>query len=149
MGMRASQAVLCLPVRALTVCFCKPLPSANDRACATLTPPAQHSLPNRVDEGALLGAGAQILLLEAVIPLGLGVGVVDEEERWLMLQPLLLAHHDVAILAQEGAHIGPEQRLQRLEPRHRPVDRVIYLALAVGERRHCREIDQRVAAGAD
>jgi hypothetical protein len=66
-----------------------------------------------------------------------------------MLQALLLAHHDVAILPQEGAHIRPQQRLQRLQPRHRPVDRVIDLALAVGKRRHRRQIDQRVAAGAD
>src|SRR6202023_3491105 len=84
--------------------------------CATLTAPAQHALLHRVDERALLGAGAQVFLLEAVIPLGLGVGVVDEQQRRLVLQALLLAHHDVAILAQEGPDIGPEQRLQRLHP---------------------------------
>jgi hypothetical protein len=55
---------------------------------------------DRVSEGPAFGMGAAVLALQPVIPFCLGVGVVDQRERWIEAQPL--ANHDVAVLVQKG-----------------------------------------------
>jgi branched-chain amino acid transport system permease protein len=75
-------------------------------------PPAQHLVLHRVDEVAAGALGTGIFALEPVIPTRLGVGIGDQHERRIVLQPLALAHHHVAILAQKGAYIGAQQPLE-------------------------------------
>src|SRR5215470_11050630 len=71
---------------------------------------------DRVRKRPAFGAGAAVFVLEPVVPFRLGIGVVDQSERRVVAKPLLLAFHDRAVLAQKGAHITPQKRLQRREP---------------------------------
>src|SRR5690348_352279 len=75
--------------------------------------PAQHTTLDRIDEGAAGGPGAAVFLLQTVIPFGLGIGVVDEHERRVVLQSVALHHHDPSVLVEERADIRTQCRLQR------------------------------------
>src|SRR5438045_9088769 len=86
-----------------------------------LTTPAQGSRLHRVVKRPLLGTGAAIFLLQPVVPARLRIGVVDQRQHRPITQPRPLLFHDVAVLAQKGAHIGPQQRLHRTEPGHIPI----------------------------
>src|SRR5215472_1973160 len=46
----------------------------------TSAPPAEHAVLDGVLEGTVLGSGAAVFVLEAVVPLRLSVGVVDQHE---------------------------------------------------------------------
>src|SRR6516162_5242507 len=71
---------------------------------------------NRVLERPAFGAGPTIFALESVVPFCLGVGIVDQGQGRVVAQTLLLAFHDRAVLAQKGAHVMPQKRLQRGQP---------------------------------
>src|SRR6266849_2392123 len=85
-------------------------------------------------------ARAGVFLLQPVVPFRLGVGIVDQEKGRGMAQPALLQGDDGAVLVEELAHEGPQQRAQEVEPWHRPIDDMVDLGGALVDRRHRREI---------
>src|SRR5215813_9504982 len=78
--------------------------------------PLEGARLDRVLECSALGAGAAIFALQSIVPLRLGIGVIDQRHRRIVAQALLLALHDVAVLAQKGAHVMTQNRLEHPEP---------------------------------
>src|SRR6185437_13226801 len=128
---------------ALICCSCPKRYAESGRSAA----PAQHPVLHRIDEVAALARGALVFGLQTIVPAHLGVGLVDEGQRRIEFQPRALLDHHTAILIEEGAHIGPQQRLQQRENRRRPIDRVIELSFSRAERSHRGEFHNLVLAG--
>src|SRR5437868_4595048 len=95
---------------------------------------------DRIREGPALGTGAAVFALEPVVPLGLGVGVVDQGQRRVVAQTLLLAFHDCAVLPQEGAHVVPQNGPQRGQPGCGPIDAMVDLGHPRIDRCDCGQI---------
>src|SRR3546814_1628019 len=92
---------------------------------------------------------SRVGLLQAVVPLGLDVGVVDQQQGRIVRQATLLAHHHVAVLRQEAAGERRQQRLQQRQPGDRPEDQVVDLGGGRVDRRHRGQAAHPVPADLD
>src|SRR5215472_2491342 len=124
-------------------------PNRNGLECPSSAAPLEGPGLDRVAEGPAFGLGATVFAFEPVIPFRLCIGVVDQGERRIEAQALLLTLHDIAVLVQERPNITAQNGLQHIEPGRSPVDAVVDLGHPVGERGERGQVAHQVPAGAN